>query len=86
MNEGLWLYEIYYDKDREDIGFKLVEPILAAIFYPFIALPTIGAIKCDYRKALLYYDKDERIKYCQELKKQAEEAASDALTEEASAW
>ena len=83
MNEGLWLYEIYHDRDGDDIGFKLVEPILAAIFYPFIALPTIGAIKCDYRKALLYYDKDERINYCQELKNQAEEAASDALTEEA---
>ena len=62
MNESLWLAAIYVEEDS--VGFKLVEPILAALFYPFIALPTIGAIKCDYRKALLYYDKTERDTYC----------------------
>ena len=63
-NEAAWLYIAI--TEPEDESFSKIEPILAAIFYPFIGLPTIGAISCDYWKAIPYYDKDERVKHCTE--------------------
>ena len=63
-NEIAWLY-ITFTED-EDEFFSRIEPILAAIFYPFIAIPTMGAIQCDYWKAIAYYDKDTRMKHCEE--------------------
>ena len=54
--QGAWLAVIYLERGNEDEGFLLIEPILAAIFYFFIGLSTLGAIYCDWWKAVAYYD------------------------------
>ena len=46
--ELAWIGDIFYEKDAEDFAYTLIEPILIAFFYPFLAFPTAYAIKCDY--------------------------------------
>ena len=57
--QSAWIIVIIIERDNEDESFSLIEPILAAIFYFFIGFSTLGAIYCDWWKAVAYYDKDE---------------------------
>lgn len=63
ITEGAWFWIIYTDRNYEDEGFLLIEPILAAFFYGFLGLSTILALRCDYWKAIAYYDPEERAKH-----------------------
>ena len=62
-NELAWLAIIYTGRGREDEGFSLIEPILAALFYGIIGLSTILALRCDYWKAVAYYDPEVKAEY-----------------------
>ena len=46
--ELAWIGDIFYEKDAEDFAYTLIEPIIIAFFYPFLAFPTAYMIKCDY--------------------------------------
>ena len=63
LTEGLWFYIISSERGNDDAGFKLVEPIIVALFYGFYAFPTAWMIMCDYEKAILYYDQTEKDAY-----------------------
>ena len=48
LTELVWIGDIIYERDAEDFAYTLIEPILIAFFYPFLAFPTAYMIKCDY--------------------------------------
>ena len=66
-NELAWLIIIWNGRGREDEGFSLIEPILAALFYGIIGLSTILALRCDYWKAIAYYDPVVKQEYLDEM-------------------
>ena len=74
--ELAWIGDIFYEKDTEDFAYSLIEPILIAFFYPFLAFPTAYAIKCDYKKAIDYYDPEFLQAYLEFKQKEAEKAAA----------
>ena len=85
--QGAWLAVIYVERGNEDDSFLLIEPILAAIFYFFIGLSTLGAIYCDWWKAVAYYDAEEIELYAIYVEEQAQIAAEQeaALAQESAA-
>ena len=46
--ELAWIGDIIYEWNEEDFAYSLIEPIIIAFFYPFLAFPTAYMIKCDY--------------------------------------
>ena len=42
--ELAFIGDIFAEKDLEDFAYTLIEPILIAFFYPFLAFPTAYAI------------------------------------------
>ena len=83
ITEGAWFWIIYRDWNYEDEGFLLIEPILVAFFYFFLGLATILALRCDYWKAIAYYDPEEIAKHEKWLEQQTVDQSDDALPEEA---
>ena len=49
VTELAWIGDIIYEGTAaEDFAYRLIEPIIIAFFYPFLAFPTAYMIKCDY--------------------------------------
>ena len=63
LTNALWIYVIISGRGNDDYGFSLVEPIIIEIFYFFYSFSTAWMILCDYKKAILYYDPDEKLAY-----------------------
>ena len=70
ITEGLWFAVIFTEK--EDFSFHLIEPILAAFFYGFMAIGTVLAFRCDWWMAIAYYNPKPRAEYAEwELEQEA---------------
>ena len=46
ITESLFIYAIFTEK--EDSSYKILEPLIAALFYAFTAISTAYMIVCDY--------------------------------------
>lgn len=80
LTELAFIGDILYEgSDAEDFSYSLIEPIIIAFFYPFLAFPTAYMINCDYQKAIDYYNPALKKKYVKDKEDEKNKSGSDDI-------